>query len=282
MTLTGPPDVRRSEQSMTRGFDRAPEVAEEAADRLLPGLHANRSPGAESGKLWSAELPRARRLSGTTAELRPLRQPSADPRQGRALRPQLPALVAHEFDHRGRIAAASRASRRLLPPYTRRGVDQSRRRGPRARRTTFPPVADGSHRRHIVRPGDGRLRDHGRCWRSPPSARSSSWPRRLICSGSPVTSPPRLCSPSPYSSTRRAVVGASERGRGHRPRIRSEMFSAIMPKVVTGNLNAPVLTMDGYSAGLADRRMTAPRLSGRDRSIQNWNPGTATSLPRRS
>ena len=36
-------------------------------------------------------------------------------------------------------------------------------------------------------------------------------------------------------------------------------------------------TMDGGSAGSADRSVTAPRLCGRDRSIQNWKPGTGTS-----
>ena len=34
-------------------------------------------------------------------------------------------------------------------------------------------------------------------------------------------------------------------------------------------------TMDGGAAGSAERRLTCPRLCGRDKSIQNWKSGTA-------
>ncbi len=36
-------------------------------------------------------------------------------------------------------------------------------------------------------------------------------------------------------------------------------------------------TMLGWSSGLADRSVTRPRLSGRERSIQNWKPGAPSA-----
>lgn len=37
-------------------------------------------------------------------------------------------------------------------------------------------------------------------------------------------------------------------------------------------------TIDGDCPGSAHRRVTEPRLTGRDKSIQNWKPGTGTSF----